>query len=300
MNYNLLYYFKVLGETEHYGRASQMLHIEQPSLSQSIKRLENELGVALFEKRGRNVTLTEPGRAFHQQIDRAFEAIDAAALELYRKAELETITISSVHSHPKSGFSSYVTQFLGLPGNAHIKISIFERHTQQSFDALRNQSCDLIVCSGKHDTDDLVYHPLSRRRVILLVPPEHPLAAREELDLREALPYKFIYPSPITGMRTIFEKLFAECNALPPMAMEAESVNFTASLVADHVGIALSPDAEQLDMYRIKKINLTNQASIFYHYLAYPGARPLSLAARQFVSFIVGQTTGLRGDREDV
>ncbi|WP_020617990.1 LysR family transcriptional regulator [Paenibacillus daejeonensis] len=300
MNYNLLFYFKVLGETEHFGRASQILHIEQPSLSQSIKRLEKELGVALFEKRGRNVTLTEHGRAYHQQISKAFEAIDSATLELYRNAKLETITISSVHSHPKSRFSSYVTQFLGLPGNEHIKISIFERHTQQSFEALRNQACDLIVCSSKNEADDLVYIPVSRNRVLLIVPLDHPLAVHDEIDIREALSYKFIYPFPITGMRTIFEKLFAELGTLPPIALEAESVNFTASLVADNVGIALSPDSEHLQMYDIKKINLTNEASTFYHYLAYPRNKSLSPAAKQFVSFITAETAGRPDAREDV
>ena len=300
MNYNLLFYFKVLGETEHFGRASQILHIEQPSLSQSIKRLEKELGVALFEKRGRNVTLTEHGRSFHQQIDKAFELIDAATLELYRSAKLETITISSVHSHPKSRFSSYVTQFLSLPGHEHIKISIFERHTQQSFEALRNQACDLIVCSGKNEHDDLVYIPVSRHRVILIAPLDHPLAAYDEIDVREALDYKFIYPFPITGMRVIFEKLFGELGALPPMALEAESVNFTASLVADHVGVALSPDSEHLAMYDIKKINLTNKASTFYHYLAYPRNKVLSPAVQQFVDFIAAQTEERPDDRADV
>lgn len=285
MNYNSLYYFKVLGETEHFGRAAQILHIEQPSLSQSIKRLEKELGIALFEKQGRNVHLTEHGRAFHRNISKAFDIIDVATAQLHHDTQIETITISSVHSHPRSQFSKYVTQFLNIPNNQHIKISIFERHTQESFAALKNNQCDLIVCSNQNQ-DDLEYIPISRQRAILIVPEDHPLAVYDEIDIKDALPYKFIYPCEITGMRAIFDKVFADVGEAPPIAVEAESVSFTASLVADNFGIALSPEFEHLNLYNVKKIKLTNPSSIFYHYLAYSKARPLSPAVEQFKAFI--------------
>ncbi|MBW4081214.1 LysR family transcriptional regulator [Paenibacillus sp. S150] len=290
MNYNSLYYFKVLGETEHFGKAAQLLHIEQPSLSQSIKRLEKDLGVPLFEKRGRNMFLTESGRAFHQKIRQAFDLIDAAALELQPKDPLETIIISSVHSHPRSEFSKYVTEFLNQPGRQSIRISIYERHTPESFEALKNNLCHLIVCSSKSAQDDFEYIPIFKQRVILIVPESHPLAAYDQIDIRSALPYKFIYPAHITGMWTIFERMFAEAGALPPVAMEAESVTFTASLVANNFGIALSPEAEHLNLYNVKKIRLTNEASNFYHYLAYSKTRPLSPAAEQFKAFILQET----------
>lgn len=290
MNYNSLYYFKILGETEHFGKAAQLLHIEQPSLSQSIKRLEKDLGVQLFEKRGRNVFLTESGRVFHNKIRQAINLIDSAAVELQPKDPLETIVISSVHSHPRSEFSKYVTEFLNQPSHQNIRISIHERHTPESFEALKNNLCSLIVCSRKSVQDDFEYIPVFKQKVILIVPENHPLAAFDQLDIQSALPYKFIYPARITGMWTIFERMFAEAGELPPVAMEAESVTFTASLVANNFGIALSPDAEHLNLYNVKKIQLTNEASNFYHYLAYSKSRPLSNAAEQFKAFILRET----------
>ncbi|MEK4516006.1 LysR family transcriptional regulator [Paenibacillus sp. FSL H8-0122] len=290
MNYNSLYYFKILGETEHFGKAAQQLHIEQPSLSQSIKRLEKDLGISLFEKRGRNVFLTQSGRAFHNKIQQAFELIDTAAIELQPKDPLETIVISSVHSHPRSEFSKYVTGFLNQPSHQNIRISIYERHTPESFEALRNNLCHLIVCSSKSKQDDFEYVPIFKQKVSLIVPESHPLAAYDQIDIAEALSYKFIYPAQITGMWTIFEKMFAEIGALPPVALEAESVTFTASLVANNFGIALSPEAEHINQYNVKKIRLTNESSNFYHYLAHSKSRPLSPAAEQFKTFITKET----------
>jgi DNA-binding transcriptional LysR family regulator len=287
LNYNSLYYFKILGEAEHFGKAAQILHIEQPSLSQSIKKLENDLGVTLFEKRGRNVSLTESGRTFHKKICTAFDLIGDATLELHSNNNFETIVISSVHSHPRSEFSKYVTQFLNQPGHQNIKISIFERHTSESFEALKNNLCHLIVCSGKSKFDDFEYIPISKQKVILIVPENHPLAVHEQVDIRDVLQYKFIYPAPITGMWTLFEHLFAEVEERPPFALEAESVAFTASLVANNFGIGLSPDSDHLDIYNVKKINITNEASTFYHYLAYSKSKPLSQAAELFKNFII-------------
>ena len=59
MNLSQLYYFKKLAELQHYTQAAQELYITQPSLSGAIASLESELGIQLFEKRGRNVYLTK-------------------------------------------------------------------------------------------------------------------------------------------------------------------------------------------------------------------------------------------------
>ena len=69
MNYNVLRYFSVLAQVEHYTIAAARLGISQPTLSSAIHNLENDLGgVRLFEKVGRNVRLTEHGRFYQQKV----------------------------------------------------------------------------------------------------------------------------------------------------------------------------------------------------------------------------------------
>ena len=68
MNYNVLRYFSVLAQVEHYTLAAARLGISQPTLSSAIHNLENELGgVKLFEKTGRNVRLTDEGRFYQRR-----------------------------------------------------------------------------------------------------------------------------------------------------------------------------------------------------------------------------------------
>lgn len=64
MTLNQLLYFYKAAELEHFNLAADHLHISEPSLSRSIRSLEQELGVSLFEKRGRNITLTKAGQIF--------------------------------------------------------------------------------------------------------------------------------------------------------------------------------------------------------------------------------------------
>ena len=76
MNLAHLYYFCKLAELQHYTRAAQELHITQPSLSGAISSLEDELKVALFEKRGRNVYLTKYGKEFYEYVSSALRTLD--------------------------------------------------------------------------------------------------------------------------------------------------------------------------------------------------------------------------------
>ena len=83
MNYNYLRYFSVLAQVEHYTLAAARLGISQPSLSAAIHHLEEELGdVALFEKVGRNIRLTDEGRYFREKVDAALQELNTASMTL--------------------------------------------------------------------------------------------------------------------------------------------------------------------------------------------------------------------------
>ena len=75
MNLNQLYYFTVLAKHQHYTRASEELHISQPTLSKAISALESELNVFLFKKQGRNVVLTKQGRQYNEYVKVALQEI---------------------------------------------------------------------------------------------------------------------------------------------------------------------------------------------------------------------------------
>ena len=88
-----LRYFLEVARTQHITRSAERLHIAQPSLSQSIKRLEAELGVPLFATRGRNIVLTEYGRFLQAKLEPLMQRLDALPGQLQAMADPEQTTI---------------------------------------------------------------------------------------------------------------------------------------------------------------------------------------------------------------
>ena len=76
MNLQWLYYFNTIAELEHYTRAAEKLHVSQSNLSHAIKELENELGVQLFERQGRNIKLTKYGEIFQPYVIRTINSLE--------------------------------------------------------------------------------------------------------------------------------------------------------------------------------------------------------------------------------
>ena len=76
MNLSQLRYFRKLAQVQHFTRAAEELFITQPALSNSIKQLEGELGIPLFEQHGRNVRLTKFGKEFNEYVSEGLDVID--------------------------------------------------------------------------------------------------------------------------------------------------------------------------------------------------------------------------------
>ena len=76
MNLPQLYYFRKLAEVQHYTEAAKALYSTQPSLSDYIASLEKELGVSLFQKKGRNIQLTKYGEEFYQYVSESLSILE--------------------------------------------------------------------------------------------------------------------------------------------------------------------------------------------------------------------------------
>ena len=82
MNLNQLYYFKTVAKLQHFRNAADELNISQPSLSQAISNLENELGTYLFERQGRNVKLTKYGKLYLEYVEEALNTLEIGEKKL--------------------------------------------------------------------------------------------------------------------------------------------------------------------------------------------------------------------------
>src|SRR5579875_1786359 len=100
MEWHQIQYFQMVAETEHFTRAAEILSISQPALSRAISKLEEELGVQLFDRTGRNIVLNKYGKMFLQRVERSIQEIELGKQEIHDMIHPDhgTISLSFLHS----------------------------------------------------------------------------------------------------------------------------------------------------------------------------------------------------------
>ncbi len=260
MNLDHLRYFKTIAECEHYGRAAELLHVSQPNLNYAVTQLESELGVPLFEKAGRNVRLTRYGRLFLQSVTESLQKLDGSTRTLQELgAGGGLVLLGSIRKLAAQTVPELMRGFLAQPGHGGVR---FELHTVSGFSrdllqAVAEERLDMAFVS--HPGDPTVFDclPFRRSPFVVVVPPGHPLAAKESVTLAETLPYPYVYFSRRGGLRPAVDAMFREINAQPKIAYETEEDTVVAGMAAAGFGIAVVPDHPVLRCLDLKIIPIT-------------------------------------------
>ena len=170
----------MLAQVEHYTLAAARLGISQPSLSSAIHQLETELGgVALFEKVGRNIRLTEEGRYFQEKVDMALGELNTAAMTLKdSKVSAPVFIRMGVVSGTLGGtvareIASYMDQ------NERIRFQIIESSAQELLDMVRREKLDMVIVDSTHRDRSLHFRKLCQREFFAAIPENNPLAYQE-------------------------------------------------------------------------------------------------------------------------
>lgn len=130
MTLNQILYFQKVARLENYHQAAEELYISQPSLSRSMAALESELGVALFEKKGRGVTLTKAGKLFLEHADRIAGDCDVAVGKM-QELSSDGGKIDIGYIFPLAGhyIPHKVRKFLNQEENKNVVFNFWQNHT---------------------------------------------------------------------------------------------------------------------------------------------------------------------------
>jgi DNA-binding transcriptional LysR family regulator len=188
-----LRYFIAVAEEGSVTRAATRLWIAQPGLSQQIRALERELGVQLFERRGRGVELTDEGKTF---LDRARDVVRAAddALTLTQGAG-QGLTGNlrlglSWRSRYDVAPELLRTFNLARPG---VEVSVMEAQTDALVRDLRDRRLDAAIVLGPQDhLPGVTALTISQRPIVVLLSRTHPLAAHDELHAADLQDQRFV------------------------------------------------------------------------------------------------------------
>ncbi len=291
MNLDHLRYFKTIAECEHYGRAAEILHVSQPNLNYAVTQLESELGVPLFEKAGRNVRLTRYGRMFLQSVTESLQKLDGSTRTLQELgAGGGLVLLGSIRKLAAQTVPELMRGFLAQPGHEGVR---FELHTESGFSrdllqAVAEERLDMAFVS--HPGDPTVFDclPFRRSPFVVVVPPGHPLAAKESVTLAETLPYPYVYFSKRGGLRPAVDAMFREINAQPKIAYETEEDTVVAGMAAAGFGIAVVPDHPVLRCLDLEILPITDPDPGRTAYLCRKRSARLPEAACHFYQYCAG------------
>ncbi len=260
MNLQQLEYFKAIAETENFTKASKELSVTQPALSKAISKLEEELKVSLFEKKGRNIKLTEYGEVFLTYSNKALIEIENGIKTIGNMLteKNETIFISST---PRIGgyfMHLIISDFLNEYPN--VKFQFNQQSAQEVINDLSMGNIDI----GFYDSKDIDENkseiesiPVKKQDYVLIVPKKHKFASRNEISLKELKNESFI-----AFCENSKEKLMSYTEILgyaPKISIQPDGANIGSAvegLVSMGAGISIVPNTPMINSNTLSIINI--------------------------------------------
>lgn len=183
MDLSQLRYFLAIIETQGFTKAAERLFVSQPSLSAGIKKLEQELGVVLFERGGRRAVLTPAGKLFLEKARNIINEYQSALTTLKDFQQHPTLRLGVVCTLRISVISSLVSAFRVI--HPHITIELKDTHVNNLNHLLEQGEVDLILTVLNSDDNQNASVKLFQQQLLLAVPTIHPFAQREEINISE-------------------------------------------------------------------------------------------------------------------
>jgi DNA-binding transcriptional LysR family regulator len=241
MELQQLEYFRAVARAQHVTRAAEALGVSQPALSRAIARLERELGVDLFDRRGRAVQLNRFGRAFSARVERALGEIERGRRELAGLGGLEggVVSLGFLHTLGIQVIPELVGAFrASFPG---VTFSLMQNASDTIYRHLWESEVDLCFASPPADDEGIVWTELFREELFLVVPASHRLAGRDSVRLEEIAGEPFVSFRQAYSIRQLIDDLCRQAGFTPAIAFEGEEVGTVRGFVAAGLGVALLP-----------------------------------------------------------
>jgi DNA-binding transcriptional LysR family regulator len=284
-----LRYFEAVARHSHVTRAAAELHIAQPALSKQISQLEHELGVALFDRVGRNVRLTEAGESLLPHARAVMAQVEAARAEMAERIGLRKGR-ATVGAPPTVG-----TQLLPAvlatfnkryPG---IELRLHESGVQTLLDLLETGLTDVAVVTLPVDDENLTVVPIFTEEMVIAVWHGHPLAGRGEVTIGELQGEPWVLSPENYELR---EAALVACDRAgfsPRVVLEGGETDTLLRFVAAGVGVALVPRLAVQGATDLVPLHVSDQKLQRSLGVVWRGDRVASPAARALREFLVEQ-----------
>ncbi len=246
MDLRQLRYLVALAEERSFTRAAAREHIAQPALSQQIRRLEQELGLALVERTTRRVAMTEGGELLVARARRALAEVEAAHAEMQalRGLLIGRVAIGAMPTMGPIDLSPALATFHRRhPG---VELVVREQSSEELAEMLRVDELDLAFLSvtERIESHGLGLAQLASEELVVVLPRGHRLAAQGELQMAQLADEQFIGYRRGARLRELLESAARAAGFEPDVKLASNEGQRIRRLIASGVGIAVMPRSE--------------------------------------------------------
>jgi len=276
--------FQAVAAHNSFARAAEALHLSPPTLSLQVKQLASTVGQPLFEQLGKKIFLTSAGQTLADaatDISKRMELLaeDLSALQGVERGRLKLAILTTVkYTVPKllGGFCA------AHPG---IEVSMVVGNRENLLQRLVRNDDDLYIMGQPPEHMELICEDFADNPLVLVAPPNHPLAAQTAIPPRALIGASFIMREPGSGTRLTTERFFTEAGVEVVNRLEVGSNEAIKQTVAGGLGLAVlsaTTVVSELALGELVKLDVQGFPLIRHWHLVYARGKRLSPAALAF------------------
>ena len=282
MELRQLEYFQMASRLKNITRAAERLNVSPPTVA--IKKLETELGIKLFDRSQKQLSLTPEGNIFLNRIELALRSIQDAVLEVndYKQLQKGTIKIGipsmiGAYLFPKI-FSSFQQLY------PHLDIYLYEEGSMTIREQLERDDLDFGIVIISDASASLQLLPMSRNQIVACIPEKHPLARKDSISINDVANADLIMLKEGSFLRQLVLSKIKRANIMPEIVLESNQIETVKGLIASNVGIAFLLDFIVKGAPGIRAVPFDDPLYVDLG-LAWKKDRYISNAAQSFIDF---------------
>jgi len=292
--------FEAVARHLSFSRAAEELHLSQPAVSMQVRGIEAILGMPLTEQLGRKIFLTEAGR----EVLHASQAITARLDDLqHNLAQLRSIDTGRLNIAATSTVNAVATDILARFRGRHPGVSIHLDVSNRAavLDQLVGNRIDLAIMGQVPDGLGLEATRFMDNPLVVIAPPDHPLARKKKITVRELAAESFLVREAGSGTRGAMERFFAARELEIRSSMEMSSNEAIKQAVQAGLGLgilSLQTLEMELALKRLAVLNVDGFPIMRHWYIVHRADKRLSPVALAFKEFVLKDaSTGVSGVR---
>jgi len=230
--------FDSVARYQSHTQAAEKLHMTQPAVSMQMKKLEENIGVELFERRGRSIMLSKAGKELREYCTKIIYSYNnmLAFSEQVKGHEIGHLTISVATTA-----NQFSTRILSAFSKKYpdVTISLDVTNRQRILQQLDNYEPDLVIMGEPPKGHGLISEQFMPNPLVIIAPPDHPFAKKKGLDITDIDNQKFVVREEGSGTRETIERIFKNAGITYNTTMEMSSNEAIKHSVAAGFGLGV-------------------------------------------------------------